>query len=63
MWIIEIFIDTRPYKLCTRRETKIGMVFIKKDNVLTVFIHSPVMVYVRSPSLTGQLDPSYSADY
>ena len=28
-WIIEIFIITQPYKLCTKRETKVGMVLSK----------------------------------
>ena len=57
-WIIVIFIITQPYKLCTKREIKVGMVFIQKVNVLLVclvkvFMHSPTMVYVRSPSLIG----------
>ena len=48
----------QPYKLRAKREIKVGMVFIQKVNVLLVclvkvFMHSPTMVYVRSPSLIG----------
>mgnify|MGYP006963823545 CR=1 FL=1 len=34
-WIIEIFIITQPYKLCAKRETKVGMVLSRK---LTYFL-------------------------
>ena len=33
---MKISIITQPYKLCTKRETKVGTIFIKKDNVVTV---------------------------
>ena len=57
-WIIEIFITTHPCELCAKRETKVGMVFIQKVNVLLVclvkvFMHGPTLVYVRSSSLIG----------
>ena len=29
-WIIEIFISTQPYKLCTKRETKVRMDLSRK---------------------------------
>ena len=33
---MKISIITRPYKLCTKRDKKVGTIFIKKDNVVTV---------------------------
>ena len=39
-WIIEIFIITQPYKLCTKRETKVGIVslFVQLAPHLCTFI-------------------------
>ena len=50
--------QVQPYKLRAKREIKVGMVFIQKVNVLLVclvkvFMHSPTMVYGRSPGLIG----------
>ena len=52
--------QVQPYKLRAKREIKVGMVFIQKVNVLLVclvkvFMHSPTMVFGRSPSLIGKL--------
>ena len=45
------------------------LIRVTKDNVVTVlifvkvFMHSPIMIYVRSPDLIEQLDSGDSADY
>ena len=60
-----------PCGLRTKRETRQWIVLSKKitDNIVTVclfvkvLMHSHIMIYVRSPSLIGQLYTSDPADY
>ena len=65
VWLqISIFWPFNFFKFMVQRLSR-----VTKDNVVTVlifvkvFMHSPIMIYVRSPDLIEQLDSGDSADY
>ena len=65
VWLqISIFWPFNFFKFMVQRPIR-----VTKDNVVTVlifvkvFMHSPIMIYVRSPDLIEKLDSGDSADY
>ena len=65
VWLqILIFWPFNFFKFMVQR-----LIRVTKDNVVTVlifvkvFMHSPIMIYVRSPDLIEKLDSGDSADY